>query len=78
MFNYPQIYDSYIPSSFQGVDNIVQVISGNHKTKVPYSNSLDLTSSAGVKFRSFAKSKSFGKGTFFFVGSQLYFKKINK
>jgi hypothetical protein len=65
LYNYPQIYDSFIPDSLLKrndsiLDNIVSVIQGNHVNEAPWFNvNLFETLNKKDKFLSFAKFTSF-------------------
>ncbi|KAE9553864.1 hypothetical protein FO519_002905 [Halicephalobus sp. NKZ332] len=61
-FNHPPIYKSQIPTSFAS-DNpdLASVIGGKHKTGVPYSSTVILTTVGGQDFTSFAKSADFNQ-----------------
>lgn len=64
LFTYPQIFEYHLPTSF-GIDNpnIALVVQEKHVKQAPWNNTVELSSSAGIKFLSFAKFTDFNAGT---------------
>ena len=64
LYNYPQIYDYFIPENLKlthsrVLENLLSVISGNHIKQQPWSNVNLLTTTGGEKLLSFAKFTDF-------------------
>lgn len=68
MYNEPYIYDVEVPQPLSGsMPNFTAAAKGEHIPSAPWFNSEQFSSADGVSFTSFAKSKKFGKGAYFFV-----------
>ena len=65
MYNYPQIYDFYLPSSFEKENkNLAAAVEKKHIEQSPWNKLANLSSMGGQEFLSFAKYTKFGKGSF--------------
>lgn len=59
-FNRPNIYSSFLPTDMASANpDLAKAIAGQYATGQPSSSIIDLTTSAGTTFKSFAKSKDF-------------------
>ena len=62
LYNYPQVYDSYIPDHFNQLNviaNLARVIKGDHVQAMPWFNTNYIQTVAGEIMLSFAKYTDF-------------------
>jgi len=63
LYNYPKIYAHNLPEDFTADnENVLHAIDGTHVKAAPWTSLINLTSSAGQQFLSFAKYTEFAQG----------------